>query len=289
VKTTFAIVAMGDMGSAVAKRVVERGARVLTSLHGRSVESAERAAKAGAEAVEDDAELVSQADFIFSIVPPAQAHEFAARMLPHINAAVRKPVFVDCNALAPATVRELAAPFEAAQLPFVDVGIVGPSWNARGDSPRFFASGDPADRFAALTKFGLDIRVLSNEVGDASALKMTFSGITKSVRAVGAVMMLGSLRNGVSQALWEELKFREPLLLDYISNFVPKSYSKANRWITEMEEVAKCLEPEIGGSEIANGAARFFADLADDYAKGPTSGRIALLNEFIGKADGKSS
>ena len=284
-KTTVAIVAMGEMGSAVGKRLVERGARVLTSLQGRSGGSSERAARAGAEAVETDAELVSHADFIFSIVPPSRAAEFAVRMLPHIDAAARKPVFIDCNALAPASIREIAVPFQAAQLPFVDAGIVGPTWNARGDSPRFYASGDAADRFSELGHFGLDIRVLSNNVGDASALKMTFSGITKSVRAVGAVMMLGSLRNGVSQALWEELKFREPMLLEYISTFVPKSYTKAYRWVTEMEEVAKCLEPEIGGSEIANGAARFFADLAEDYAKGPTSGRIGLLNEFIGKKE----
>lgn len=283
-QTAVAIVAMGDMGSAVCKRMVERGARVLTSLQGRSPESAKRAASVGAQAVESDSELVSQADFIFSIVPPSQAAGFATRMLPHIAAATRKPLFVDCNATAPVTVRDIAAPFHAAQLPFVDAGIVGPTWNSR-DSPRFYASGDAAESFAKLSEFGLDIQVLSSRVGDASALKMTFSGITKSIRAVGAVMMLGSMRNGVSQALWQEMQHREPMLLEYISQFVPKSYSKAYRWVAEMEEVAKCLEPEIGGVEIANGAARFFADLADDYTKSPTSGRIELLNEFIAQKE----
>ena len=38
--TTIAVVAMGEMGAGVAARLVERGARVLTSLAGRSEASA---------------------------------------------------------------------------------------------------------------------------------------------------------------------------------------------------------------------------------------------------------
>jgi L-threonate 2-dehydrogenase len=286
VKTTVAIVAMGEMGSAIGKRLVAQGARVLTSLQGRSRASAERAEWAAAETVENDGDLASQADFILSVVPPSRAADFAARMLPHIGVAARKPVFVDCNAVSPARVREIAAPFQAAQLPFVDAGIVGLPWNSRGDSPRFYASGDAADCFAGLCRFGLDIRVLSNQLGDASALKMTFSGTTKSVRAVGAVLMLASMRHGFGQALWQEMHDREPVLLEYLSRLVPRSYSKAYRFVGEMEEAAQFLEPDdVGGSEMLKGAARLFADLAEDYAKGPNNGRIALLNEFIGQKE----
>ena len=45
---TVAIVAMGEMGAGVARRLTSRGARVLTNLDGRSQASADRAAEAGA-------------------------------------------------------------------------------------------------------------------------------------------------------------------------------------------------------------------------------------------------
>ena len=76
-KTTVAIVAMGEMGAGVGRALAECGARVLTSLHGRSQASAGRAAKAGVEVVRDDSSLVAQADFVLSIVPPARAVELA--------------------------------------------------------------------------------------------------------------------------------------------------------------------------------------------------------------------
>jgi L-threonate 2-dehydrogenase len=287
VKTAVAIVGMGDMGAAVGKRLVERGARVLTSLEGRSRASAERAATAGVE-VMDDCELVRQSDFILSIVPPSCASEFAARMLAQIRAAERKPVFVDCNAVCPATVKEIAAPFEVDQLPFVDAGILGPP-PGQGRGPRIHASGIAAARFAELGQFGLNIKVLSDGLGDASALKMCFGGVTKGLQALGAAIMLGSMRNGVSKALREQMEEVEPGVSEMLFRLIPKCYSKAYRWVGEMEEISKFLEPEIGGAEMFGGAAHFFSDLTVDYEKGSNTGRVALLNEFLGQSEAQEA
>src|SRR5947209_1137626 len=113
---TVAIIAMGEMGSGVAARLTRQGARVLTSLDGRSAASAERARAAGVEAAADDQALVSGADFILSIVPPARAADLAGRLLPAIRAANPAAVYVDCNAIAPQTVQAIAAPFAEAGL-----------------------------------------------------------------------------------------------------------------------------------------------------------------------------
>src|SRR5258708_8441381 len=64
------VIAMGEMGSGVARRLHERGATVITQLTGRSAASAARAERAGAIPVATDEEFVRQADFILSIVPP---------------------------------------------------------------------------------------------------------------------------------------------------------------------------------------------------------------------------
>src|SRR5437879_1267416 len=67
---TIGVIAMGEMGSGVARRLHERGATVITQLAGRSAASAARAERAGAIPVSTDDEFAAQADFILSIVPP---------------------------------------------------------------------------------------------------------------------------------------------------------------------------------------------------------------------------
>jgi 3-hydroxyisobutyrate dehydrogenase-like beta-hydroxyacid dehydrogenase len=281
VKTTVAIVAMGEMGAGVGRALVDSGARVITSLAGRSQASAERAAKAGVEVVHDDDALVTQADFIFSIVPPARAAELAERLLPRIRSAEHKPVFVECNAVAPVTVRQIAAPFQAGGWPFVDAGIIGAPPASGRPAPRFYASGEAVGRLDELRKFGMDVRPLSREVGDASALKMAYGGINKGLQALGAAMILGAERSGVSRALWQEMQDSQPAVLQLLARALPKMYAKAYRWVGEMEEIAKFLQPETGGSEMLRGAAQLYQDIAHDYAGGADKERIALLTEFL--------
>jgi len=281
VKTTVAIVAMGEMGAGVGRALVESGARVITSLDGRSQASAERAAKAGVEVVYDDSALVAQADFVFSIVPPSRAAELAERLLPRIRGVERKPVFVECNAVAPATVKQIAAPFQPKGLPFVDAGIIGLPPASGRPAPRFYASGGAVGRFEELRKFGMDVRPLSSEVGDASALKMAYGGINKGLQALGAALILGAVRSGVSQVLWQEMQDSQPAVLQLLTRALPKMYAKAYRWVGEMEEIAKFLQPETGGSEMLSGAAHLYEDIARDYAGGAHKERIALLTEFL--------
>jgi len=76
---TVAIVGSGEMGAAVGRRLRESGARVITSLTGRSAESVARIRDAGLEVVNDDNSLVRDADFVLSIVPPGVAVAVAER------------------------------------------------------------------------------------------------------------------------------------------------------------------------------------------------------------------
>ncbi len=77
---TVAIIAPGNMGAAVAKRLTEHKVTVLTSLAGRSEASAKRAREAGMQAVDDRA--LAEADFLLSIVPPGDALALAQRLTP---------------------------------------------------------------------------------------------------------------------------------------------------------------------------------------------------------------
>jgi 3-hydroxyisobutyrate dehydrogenase-like beta-hydroxyacid dehydrogenase len=75
---TVALVAPGNMGAAVARRLAENGVRVLTSLTGRSAASEARARAAGMVAVELG--QLAEAEIVLSILPPAQALGFAQQM-----------------------------------------------------------------------------------------------------------------------------------------------------------------------------------------------------------------
>jgi putative dehydrogenase len=280
VKPTIAIISMGAMGAGVARSLVEGGAHVITTLEGRTQASAARAAKAGVEVLQDEAALVAQADYFLSILPPSCAVALAESLLPHIRKAQRKPVFVECNAVAPQTVLQIAAPFLAEGLPFVDAGIVGSPPVPGSAGPRFYASGPNAKQFEELRAFGLDVRPLSNEVGDASALKLSYAGFNKGVQALCSAMILGATRAGVSRALWLELQYSQPELLKLLTGALPKMYVKAYRWDGEMEEIAKFLQPDVGGSAIYMGAARLYADIASDFAAGGHE-RVEPLNKFI--------
>src|SRR5215467_14328553 len=121
--TTIAILAAGAMGSAVARRLGEHGVRVLTSLNGRSEATAKRAAEAGMIAAEDDD--IAGADFVFSIVPPAEAVPLAERLAALIVRREKKPIVVDCNAVNVDTALRIERIIRSAQAPFVDAGIIG--------------------------------------------------------------------------------------------------------------------------------------------------------------------
>ena len=137
---TVAIVGTGEMGAAVGRRLHESGARVVTSLAGRSAESVARVRSAGLEIADDDDSLLRGASFVLSIVPPGVAIEVAERLRGPIGRADEPPVFVECNAISPATCRRIRGVLDATTN-FIDAGIIGgPPPPARRIPPRVRAS-----------------------------------------------------------------------------------------------------------------------------------------------------
>src|SRR5262245_16841003 len=120
---TVAVVAQGAMGAGVGGRLVERGLRVVTSLAGRSEDSARRAKAAGMIPVSE--QETARADVFLSILPPSEALTLAEKMAALIGASNHKPLYVDCNAVSPPTKVKIGNVITKAGSPFVDVGILG--------------------------------------------------------------------------------------------------------------------------------------------------------------------
>ncbi len=274
-----AVIAPGMMGAGVGKRLADNGVKVLTSLEGRSAETAARAKAAGKKAA-TDAEIAA-ADFILSILPPGDAVALAERFAPALKASNAKPVFADCNAINPATVDRVAAALATTGCPFVDSGIIGAPPKPGDAGPRIYASGPAAQRFATLRQYGLDIRVLAGALSAASALKMSYAGITKGTQAIGAAMMLAATRAGSADELMAELQLSQKEMLAWFTRALGQMPPKAYRWVAEMHEIAGFVGADPTAHELYEGAAHFYERIAEDFEADKKD--VKALAGFLGK------
>jgi 3-hydroxyisobutyrate dehydrogenase-like beta-hydroxyacid dehydrogenase len=277
-KPVVAIVAAGNMGAGIGRRLVENGLTVLTLLNGRSAATQQRATSAGMQPASLDA--VMEADLLLSIVPPANALAFAEQTAFALKSARRRPVFADCNAVSPATVRHIHAVVSATGAEFVDAGIIGFPPQAGDKGPRIYAAGEAAAKLVALSAHGLDMRLLDGPVGAASALKMAYAGISKGNIAIVAAMILAAERAGSAEALRQELSESEPTLLKTMATRIPRSmFPKAWRWVAEMQEIAEFAKEDPAAHEIWTGISKLYDRMAEDLG-GNHKEADALLRFF---------
>lgn len=274
-----AILGLGAMGSALAGRLVAAGLDVLTVLDGRSDASCRRALAAGIRsgAWPDLAEV----DIVLSVVPPAQATSVAAAVAA-IPASKRGRIFADCNAISPQTMTSVASLFAGTTDRVVDASIIGAP-PKDGRNPVIYVSGSAAPALSILKNHGLDLRVIEGPIGAASALKMSYAGITKGLTALGAAMMLAATRTGAAADLAAELRASQPQLLAWLAGTVPGMLPKAYRFDGEMMEIADFIGDTTSGAGIYEGMARFYRTLAHD---GKADGQAAeQLLAFVAMAN----
>jgi hypothetical protein len=284
---TIAIVAPGEMGSAMGATLVAHGARVMTSAAGRSDASLTRARKAGFSVVATDDKLIAEADFLMSMVPPNAALELAERFAPTLRNAKRKPLYVDCNAVAPQTVKRVAATVEQTGCAFVDGALFGGPTSGK-PGVTVYVSGPRANAVVELASLGLVVRVIESEVGAASAMKLSFAALNKGFTGVGVLALLGSLNSSSGPALIEQLSETQPGILAYLSRFVPAMFPKAYRWAPEMEEIAAFLEDDKEARDVFLALARLYRRLAKDMSPPAEQEYIRAIRIFceVGRTRG---
>ena len=260
-RVNVAIVAVGEMGQGVGRLLGDAGAHVTTCLQGRSAQTAKRTQDAGIVAVPDDDTLVREADIVLSIVPPGEAVALARRMAAAMGRTGSQPPYVDCNAISPETMRNIAGVITDAGAPVADVGIIGPP-PGKGRATKFYASGPSCAALDRLKGFGLDVRWVSAAVGDASTLKMCYGGLTKGLTALGTTLMVSAKRAGIDQALTAELGDSQAEMLAFLDRFISSMPPKAYRWVAEMEEGAATLDRAGLPGDMLRGAAELYEWIA---------------------------
>jgi 3-hydroxyisobutyrate dehydrogenase-like beta-hydroxyacid dehydrogenase len=225
---TVGLLHPGEMGAAVGAALRARGETVVWASGGRSDATAERARNAGLEDAGRIEELCRGSDVIISLCPPHAAVEVAGSLKGFAG------IYVDANAVSPATAQTIARLVGRC----VDGGIIGPPPSKHGTT-RLYLSGREAklvaDLFAGTT---LDARIVSADLGAASAVKMAFAGWTKGSSALLLAIRALARAEGVEDTLLEEWRTSLPQLGEESIAAARSALSKGWRWIGEMEEIA---------------------------------------------------
>jgi 3-hydroxyisobutyrate dehydrogenase-like beta-hydroxyacid dehydrogenase len=219
----------GEMGAAVGGCLTGAGHEMLWASEGRSHASAERALSAGLRDVACVDALAARAEVILSICPPSAAEEVARAVGPGFEG-----LFVDANAIAPAHSRRLSGLVTR----YVDGGIVGGPPSAI-EHPRLYLSGSEGPAVAELfAGTWVDARVLGDQVGTASALKLAYAAWTKGTAAMLLAILAMARAEGVQDALLAEWAQSQPGPEARSPGAARSSVSKGARWIGEMHEIA---------------------------------------------------
>src|SRR6266542_4433402 len=114
---TVGLLHSGEMGAALGSALRGRGHEVLWASTGRSESTSRRADDAALIDVGSESVLAERSDVLLSVCPPHAAGEVASKVSDAVG------LFVDANAIAPATARAIAGARDDSK--FVDGGIIG--------------------------------------------------------------------------------------------------------------------------------------------------------------------
>ena len=242
------------MGAAVGRLLSGRGETVLWASAGRSASTAGRAQAAGLEDAGDTGEVCRRSEILLSICPPHAALDVAR------EAGGFTGIYVDANAIAPDTAREVGA----VQPRLVDGGIVGPPPTGPGTTRLYLSGRERAAVAALFSGTNLDARAISDEVGAASALKAAYAGWTKGSAALLLTVRELARAEGVEDALLEEWRLSIPELEERLAGAERSARGKGWRWIGEMEEIAHSMAAQDLPAGFHQAAAEVFRRAAEE-------------------------
>lgn len=224
----------GAMGAAVAACLGAGGHRVRWPAEGRSPASAARAAAAGLDRCETLADALAGTDIVLCVCPPEAALD-TARSVASLGF---DGLYVDANAVSPASAAAIARTVGGAGARFVDGGIVGPP-PAHPGTTRLYLSGERAGEVAAcFAGSALEAVVLDGPATAASALKMCYAAWTKGSAALLMSVAALARAEGVEHALEAEWAHSLPGLAAQLADDTTRNAPKAWRFVAEMREIA---------------------------------------------------
>ncbi|OYQ39474.1 dehydrogenase [Rhodoferax sp. TH121] len=143
--------------------------------------AAVQATQAGVLAQASLAALCAQSDFIISAVTASNTLAVAEAAAPHLRPGT---VFLDLNSASPGTKQQAAALIEAAGGRYVEAGVMTSVPPYGIQVPMLLGGALAAELAEQLNAWGMDAKVVSADIGVASAIKMCRSVMIKGLEAL---------------------------------------------------------------------------------------------------------
>ena len=237
---TIGVLHPGAMGISVAASALRSGQRVCYASEGRSEATRARAAEHNLRDLGTLAELCKTCSIIISICPPHAAEEVAQQVIDRSF----KGLYLDANAISPQKTRHIGEMLSSGGIAFVDGGIIGgPAWTP-GETWLYLSGTEAeAQRIADCFSDGpLEVSLIGDEVGKASALKMCYASFTKGSTALLAAILALAQANGVRAELSTQWERDEPGFSAQAERRARRVTAKAWRFAGEMDEIANTFE-----------------------------------------------
>ena len=276
---TIGILHPGAMGISVAACALRSGQQVCYASEGRSQATRIRAAGHNLRDLGTLIELCKACSIIISICPPHAAEDVAAQVI----ASGFQGLYLDANAISPQKVQRIGKKMSEAHISFVDGGIIGgPAWTP-GET-WLYLSGKEADRIADCFSAGpLEVSILGEEIGKASALKMCYAAYTKGTTALLSAILALAETSGVRTELSAQWERDEPGFSEQAERRARRVTARAWRFAGEMDEIAGTFESASlpGGFHRAAGEVYRWLEHFKDAKNLPELGAVlkALLRQ----------
>ena len=227
--------------------------------------------------------LVRESDLLLSVLVPSEAVTLAKRVSDSIRRTGAHPVFADCNAIAPQSITNIGRMMADVGVTFIDGGIIGSPPRAGKENTRIYCSGLDTTAMESLAKYGLDVRVLGPNIGQASSLKMVYAASTKGITALWTELLVAARALGLEEALMAEFEISRTDVVEALIGRIPSMPRQARRWVGEMEEIATTFKGLGMTPLMLQGAADMYrfvgkTPLADQTSRQPDPSLGTLLH-----------
>ncbi len=230
-------------------------------------------------------ELCDRCSIIICACPPHAAADVAKKVLDYSY----KGVYADVNAISPQNVKHIGQSMSAGGVEFVDGGIIGlPAWQA--ESTWLYLSGPRASHVADCFKGGpLEVEIIGEEIGKASALKMCFAANTKGTTALLCAIVAAAEGMGVRKELEKQWSRHGSDFAQKTLESIRDVTAKAWRFSGEMEEIASTFEGAglPGGFHLA--ASDIFQRISGFKDSSPIPPVEEIIDALLGLDQSKDS
>lgn len=234
-------IGFGEVSYTLSKIILSKGLDVLTSLEGRSEKTRNLAGSLDIDILDSFEDVAREADVLISANSPGSALAVAVKYGPLTDG-----IFLDLNNISPRTASEIANYLSDEH--FIDSAIMG---KVKSDELNLFFSGKRADEFKKFLQayasnnpeIKVNITVISDQIGDASALKVLRSAYTKGVSALLIETFEIAENLALADELWAVLSLTEgEKFLKSSKSRIENSYKSSKRKYEEMEQLIGFLD-----------------------------------------------